>query len=250
MNNKILNLQKQNDAIYSSLISKNITFERKIIPSIDSESEDAIFTILMEENKELKELSKNNKPPQQISDKNVLNKNDDANKKKEQIPKAKSDEKDKDSKEEEEETYEDKKSFPIIHNMEDIKRAFFNREYDMFENLIKEHPFIYYNAKYKYSSDNDGKPDYVARNLLKGFNRSLDDYRKYVMVCFRCIELEDRKYEYQSLWIVNTNENLNSVIGSIYDDFDFQIVENTEKTTFLTEFRKKDDNIFAETYVH
>jgi hypothetical protein len=70
------------------------------------------------------------------------------------------------------------------------------------------------------------------------------------MVCFRCIELEDRKYEYQSLWIINTNENLNSVIGSIYDDFDFQIVENTEKTNFLTEFRKKDDTIFAESYVH
>jgi hypothetical protein len=96
----------------------------------------------------------------------------------------------------------------IIHNMEDIKRAFFNKEYELFEELVKQHEFIYYRVSYKYSSDNDNKPDYIARNLLKGFGRALDDYRKYLLVCFRCKEYEHKKYEYNSLWIVNTKEDL------------------------------------------
>ena len=89
--------------------------------------------ILTEENKELKELSKKNRP--QVVET-----------KKEPIPKevkAKDDEED--------ESFEDsKKSYTIIHNMEDIKRAFFNKEYELFETLVKEHEFIYYKVSYKY----------------------------------------------------------------------------------------------------
>ena len=159
---------------------------------------------------------------------------------------------------EEDESFEEvKKSYTIIHNMEDIKRAFFNKEYELFEELVKQHEFIYYKVSYKYSSDNDNKPDYVARNLLKGFGRALDDYRKYLLVCFRCVEVEPKKYEYNSLWIVNTNDDLKTVIGSFYDDFDFQLqtfdVENSINK-FLEELRKKDmeieTNIIGETYIH
>jgi outer membrane lipoprotein carrier protein len=57
MNPKIQNLQKQNDAIYSSLVSKNVLFTRHVISD-----ETKILEILTEENKELKELSKKNRP--------------------------------------------------------------------------------------------------------------------------------------------------------------------------------------------
>jgi hypothetical protein len=246
MNQKIQNLQKQNDAIYSSLVSKNILFTRHVIGDITDETQ--IFEILSAENKELKELSKNNRPVQQVVEKKptvpVVEK-------KEPIPKEPKND-------EEDESFEEvKKSYTIIHNMEDIKRAFFNKEYELFEELVKQHEFIYYRVSYKYSSDNDNKPDYVARNLLKGFGRALDDYRKYFLVCFRCVEVEPKKYEYNSLWIVNTNDDLKTVIGSFYDDFDFQLqtfdVENNINK-FLEELRKKDmeieTNIIGETYIH
>ena len=235
MNPNIENLKKQNDAIYSSLVSKNILFTRHVISD-----ETKILEILTEENKELKELSKKNRP--QVVET-----------KKEPIPKEV-----KEKDDEEDESFEDsKKSYTIIHNMEDIKRAFFNKEYELFEELVKEHEFIYYKVSYKYSRDNDRKPDYVARNLLKGFGRALDDYRKYLLICFRCKEYEIAKYEYNSLWIVNTKDDLKTVIGSFYDDFDFQLqtfdVENSF-TNFLEEFRKKDldveTNIIGETYIH
>lgn len=246
MNQKIQNLQKQNDAIYSSLVSKNVLFTRHVIGDITDETQ--IFEILSAENKELKELSKNNRPPPQVIEKKpavpVVEK-------KEPIPKEPKND-------EEDESFEEvKKNYTIIHNMEDIKRAFFNKEYELFEELVKQHEFIYYRVSYKYSSDNDNKPDYVARNLLKGFGRALDDYRKYLLVCFRCVEVEPKKYEYNSLWIVNTNDDLKTVIGSFYDDFDFQLqtfdVENSINK-FLEELRKKDmeieTNIIGETYIH
>ena len=238
MNPKIQNLQKQNDAIYSSLVSKNVLFTRRVITD-----ETKILDILTEENKELKELSKNNRPAPQVIEKKpavpVVEK-------KEQIPKEL---------DEEDESFEDsKKSYTIIHNMEDIKRAFFNKEYELFEELIKQHEFIYYKVSYKYSSDNDRKPDYVARNLLKGFGRALDDYRKYLLVCFRCTEYEPIKYDYNSLWIVNTKDDLKTIIGSFYDDFDFQLQTFDVENNFLEEFRKKDLevelNIIGETYIH
>ena len=56
MNPNIENLKKQNDAIYSSLVSKNVLFTRYVI-----NDETKILEILTEENKALKELSKNNK---------------------------------------------------------------------------------------------------------------------------------------------------------------------------------------------
>jgi hypothetical protein len=247
MNTKILTLQKQNDAIYSSLVSKNVLFTRHVIS--DTTDETKILEILTEENKELKELSKNNRPISQIVEKKPVSQ---VVEKKEPIPKEPKDDED-----EEESFEESKKSYTIIHNMEDIKRAFFNKEYESFEELIKQHEFIYYKVSYKYSSDNDRKPDYVAKNLLNGFGRALDDYRKYLLVCFRCKEYEPAKYEYNSLWIVNTKDDLKTVIGSFYYDFDFQLqtfdVENNI-THFLEEFRKKkiggETNIIGETYIH
>jgi hypothetical protein len=239
MNPNIENLKKQNDAIYSSLVSKNVLFTRYVI-----NDETKILEILTEENKALKELSKNNRPITQVVDKKPVITNET---KKE--PKDDGDE---------EESFEDsKKSYTIIYNMEDIKRAFFNKEYELFEEFITKEDFIYYKVSYKYSSDNDNKPDYIARNLLKGFGRALDDYRKYFLVCFRCKEYEPKKYEYNSLWIVNTKDDLKTVIGSFYDDFDFQLqtfdVENNINK-FLEEFRKKDmdveTNIIGEIYIH
>jgi hypothetical protein len=243
MNPKIQNLQKQNDAIYSSLVSKNIQFTRHITCDIIDETK--IIEILSQENKELKELSKNNKPVVEVVEKKQI-----IQPKKEPIPKE--------NNEEEEESFEEtKKSYTIISNMEEIKRAFFNKEYELFEELIKQHEFIYYKVSYKYSSDNDNKPDYVARNLLKGFSRSLDDYRKYLLVCFRCNEVDTKKYIYDSLWIVNTNDDLKTVIGSFYDDFDFHVQvfdDENSISNFLEILRKKDmeieTNIIGEIYIH
>ena len=107
MNPKIQNLQKQNDAIYSSLVSKNVLFTRHII-SDESIDETKILDILTQENKELKELSKNNRPVSQIIEKKTVIP---VFEKKEPIPKEIKDD-------DEDESFEDsKKSYTIINNI-------------------------------------------------------------------------------------------------------------------------------------
>ena len=141
-----------------------------------------------------------------------------------------------------------------ITNLEDIKRAFFNKEYDTFETLIKPHPLKYYRASYNYASDKDGAPEFVAKNLVKGFVRNLDDFRKYFITGFRCFSDVDesglKKYSYPSMWIVNSNDKLEDIIGSLYEDFTFS--EENDVDVFLRDFRKLDDvdNLLDEAYLH
>jgi hypothetical protein len=230
--NKIKNITKQNDSIYTSLVSKNIEFTRADVSSIIDNNKK--LEILTDENLKLKELSKNARPPQVIKEKvlPII---------KEKVPEI-----------HEEESYEEpQKKFDTITNMEDIKRAFFSKDYDLFYTLIKEHNFKYYSADYKYSCDKDGVQSFIAKNLVKGFVRSLDDYRKYLLVCFRCFSSEHNTYTYPSLWIVNSNEPLSEIIGSVYEDFNYTEVSDIKD--FLTKFRKievDDSLLLDEGYVH
>ena len=60
---KITLFIKQNDTIYNALIAKNIVFTRKDINNVSNDEEK--MKLLIEENEELKLISKNNKPIQE-----------------------------------------------------------------------------------------------------------------------------------------------------------------------------------------
>ena len=253
MSAKLQSIQKQNDSILSSLLSRKIEFERAIIP--EGISEDEHIRILTEENLRLKEVVKANKPaPQPKEEKPKV----------EQLkikPESKQESKSKEkleSKEDDdqEETFEEPvKKFETITNMEDLKRAFFNGLYEEFETHVKASPYKFYRVEYKYNADKDGAPDFSAKNLLKGFVRNFDDYRKYFMICFRCWKDSNEikiKYQYKSLWIVNTLEPIANVIGSFSDDFEF--VEESDITTFISDIKKLENidesQCIGESYVH
>ena len=233
-------LQKQNDSIYMSLNNRGIEFERYLV--LDSITDDEKIQILLEENSKLKELINKHKPPQQVK----------------QIQTTQtqpSPVKPKTTENDEEEDYsEPVKKFECITNMEDMKRAFFNGDYDTFESAVREHKFPMFEASYKYSSDKDGAPEFVAINLVNGFVRNLEDYRKYLMACFRCNKIGDEhlvKYEYKSYWIVNSLEPLSDIIGSNYEDFDWKVISETEMSSFLMDIRKlADDVVLSEKYLH
>jgi hypothetical protein len=259
----IIGLQKQNDAMYSSLTAKNITFERTNITE-DMTEEDNL-KLLQEENTRLKDVVNANKPPPQP--KQEKKKLDEPTLKKE--IKSKEDEGDNggdnggDDGDNGVEIYVDTvQKFNTITNMEELKRAFFNGDYMVFEEQIKSNPFKFYKVSYKYDSDKDGVPDFSAKNLLKGFVRNFDDYRKYFMICFRCWKNQHEvKYKYDSYWIVNTNEPISNVIGSLAEDFDFvEII--TDIDDFISKIKKlpqiesdeplwiNDFSCIGESYVH
>ena len=242
MDKQIINLKKQNEGMEIAFKNKNIEFTKLSTDNIDPEIE---IKLLKNYNEYLKTISKNNRAPPQEKPMKQEQK---------QPPTQKKEEEDEG---EDDVSKEVKPVYSTIVNMEDIKRAFFNKEYDTFNALIREHPFKYYQVNYKYASDNTGRPQYVAKNLLRGFVQSLDDYRKYFIVCFRCILMnkDTNEYSYPSYWIVNSNDDIKTIIGSLYDDYDFNLVEEQNEITSLLKKMEKneneeDDTLIGEIYLH
>ena len=240
---QIANLTKQNEGMEASFKTKGIPFTKLSIDSVDPETE---LLMLQNYNKYLKEISLANRPVKVKEEKPAV---------KEPIKVAKDDDDD-------EPSYKEAKPvFSTITNMEDIKRAFFSKDYDTFNTLVRQQPFKYYKANYKYADDNNGKPAFVAKNLLRGFVQNLDDYRKYLMVCFKCIIAPNSDkpihYKYHAYWIVNSNDDLKTIIGSIYDDFEFFEVDSDDPervVIMLREMQKNDDDndptLVGEAYLH
>ena len=135
---KIQMFTKQNDSIYASLVARNIEFVRVDVSGLEN-PEDKL-NALVDENNKLKEVVKANKPAPVPKEPKPV-----------QAPQPKKESalKEKKDDEEEEETFEEvKPKFNTITNMEDIKRAFCNKEYDVFESLVQAHPFKYYRVQY------------------------------------------------------------------------------------------------------
>lgn len=240
MDKQIANLKKQNEGMETAFKNKNIEFTKLNTDDIDPEIE---LNLLKNYNEYLKGISKNNRPPPQEKQEQK------------QHSVAKKSEEDEDQGDDD--VPKDLKPvYSTIVNMEDIKRAFFNKEYDNFNDLIRQNPFKYYQVNYKYASDNTGRPQYVAKNLLRGFVQGLDDYRKYFIVCFRCIltNKDINEYSYPSYWIVNSNDDIKTILGSLYDDYDFNLVDNPSEITCLLKKMEKteteDDTLVGEIYLH
>lgn len=240
---QITNLKKQNEGMETSFKNKNIQFNKLSLNTMDNHETELM--LLKDYNNYLKGISAANKPPPQEK---VI---------KVEPPKKKEKEEHDEDDDQCELPKEVKSVYSTITNMEDIKRAFFCKEYETFNALVRQHPFKYYKVNYKYSSDNNGRPGYVAKNLLRGFVQGLDDYRKYLMVCFRCILVnkDTTEYIYPSYWIVNSNDDIKTILGSLYDDYDFINVEEEESITKLLKKMEKnedenDDTLIGEVYLH
>ena len=265
MDKQISNILKQNQSIHSSLVSRKINDLPELISLTETMSLDEQLKLLIDENNKLKEIVKVNKPVEEVKAKEVKAKEVKVSevKPKEVKPKS-SDDDDSD-----EDAKEVQPKFSTITNMEDIKRAFFSADYELFKNLLLEHQFKMYTGEYLYASDKDGAPDYSARNLVKGMIRSFDDYRKYFMICFRCFQNQDNlskmTYTYPSLWIVNSTDSINSIIGSgnasrrpdgqrsVAEDYKLTEVSSENILDFLKLLEKLNEEtpgLIAESYVH
>ena len=227
---QILNLIKQNDGMFMGLTKKNIEYIRIVVP--DTISDEEKLVLLQEENAQLKAIVQANKPPPQP--------------KKEKAPEPAP-------------VDEVPKEKEIVHhtytNLEDMKRAFFGNEFESYLSMVCEHPFKFYKASYKYNEDNDGRPVYIATNLLKGIVRNYEKMGKYAMLVFRCWKKNDEnKYQYESFWMLNSNEDIVVVAKNAQEDFTF---EEINMETFDNNFRRinegqvaEDMTMLAETYIH
>lgn len=241
-------LLKKNKAIYDSLVSRDIFFDREII--LETYTEEDKVKFLSNENTRLIECVKLNRLPQQPKKEKVL-----------QQDKKQNEKKVVDKNEEEEEEYKEEiKKFSTKINMEDIKRLFFMGEIDNFKDEVKKHELNFYEANYKYDSDKDGAPEFSATNLLKGFCKKVDKFTKHYMISFRCYKTGILNYKYESLWIFNSNDKLEDIITDFYEEFEFIKVDNDKIDEFLVKMEKKKigdeyeiidgKELIGEVYVH
>ena len=250
MEKQIAILIKQNDGMEASFKNKGIKFTKLSVD--DTVALERQLDLLTIQNEYLKDISKQNRPPPQEKSKEQVKSNEQP-KQKDAKPKDAEEEED----DEEEFVKEVRPVYSTITNMENIKRACFSKDYTTAANLIKQQPLKFYKANYKFSGDNIGRPAYVAKNLLRGFVQVLDEYRRYFMICFRCIliDKETNEYRYPSYWIVNTNDDLKAVLGSVYNDFEFVAVEGEEAVSKMLKRMEKnedenDEALIGEVYLH
>lgn len=258
--NKLQGMMKQNDGIYSSLTTRSIEFVRHQIDLANLESKTQeelgqIMSQIQKENAELKDLANKNKPPPTPKELKPESTTTTTSTSTSTTTSTKAKKENNDD--EDEPSYDEPvKKFTTVCNMEDMKRAFFGKEYEQFTQLVREQSQLtFYRVSYKYSSDKDGAPTFSAKNLIGGFVRSFDDYRKYFMICFRCIKHDtEQTYTYPSLWIVNSTDPVKDIVGSLYDDYEFEQVEfNDEFITSLKKIRDTEldnDLLIEEKYVH
>jgi len=248
MEKQIAGLLKQTESIYGSLKAKDVPGLGELAIPDSSLPLEEQKDLLSKENARLKELVKAFKPPDEPKEPKSKPQAKEPKEPKAQEPS------DPDDSDQEENLEPLPPKFTTIGNMEDLKRAFFSGEYSQFEEIVKASPYKFYQATYKFASDKDGAPDYSARNLIKGFIRSFDDYRKYFMICFRCMQSTEPTYSYPSIWIVNAVEPIEKIIGSNVEDFDLVEVTDTEYiNNLLVQMRKMDEEtprLIGEGYVH
>lgn len=231
MTDRILaNLERQNNGIYNGLVKKNIEFTRTEI--LDTMDIDEKINLLKEENDRLKVISNANKPPPQVKEKKVQPVAQVAN-----------------------EIKEKPKKIETIMDLDSMNRAFFNDEFDSFEQQFLDCNLKMYYASYKYNSDKDDAPDFSATNLHQNFVQKCMNHAKYFMICFRCWKnVSETKYKYDSYWLMNMNDPLSSVMGDFGDDFEF--TEILDKNVFIQEIKKRSEPIkddyecIRENYVH
>lgn len=133
------------------------------------------------------------------------------------------------------EGHEEKKvAYSKISNLEPVKRAFCNKEFESFETLIQTQNLKLYNVDYIDSSEFDGRPDFILVNKNKGFVQSMDEVRPYFYIAFSCYK-KDGKVNFKSYWIVNTNDPFEKVLGSDAECFKFE--QLTDVKEFVTAFK-------------
>lgn len=238
MENKINALLKQNQSIYNSLVAKNVPDIGTLVELTDDMTLEQKYEFLLNDNILFKKLLPKPVIVPKVAEPKII------------IPTVKVIIDD-----DEDEIQKDPViKYDTITNMEDMKRAFFSEEYDIFDNLVREHKFRLYYGNYKFSSDKDGCAEYNAKNLIRGFVRNFEDYGKYFMICFRCFlnVIDDKNtYLYSSLWIVNTNDDISKITGTLSDDFELN--EVTDLESFYKDMRKLDpeiERLVGEGYVH
>jgi hypothetical protein len=151
-----------------------------------------------------------------------------------------------------------KRSFFSLLKDEDDNCAF-NNVNEQFEHTINSFDNLaFYFGEYNYEGEMDGKPEFIQNNTLKStFGSIVTDHVKYLFAKFNLYRYQN-KCKYPSMWIVNSIDSIEDILGHDASYFTFTKVELNDKdsrNSFIKNFEKKlnpivEDNIIQDTIVY
>lgn len=142
-----------------------------------------------------------------------------------------------------------KTSFSFIKENENGEPIFENID-DQVKFCLTEHPFKLYKAVYRERNIYDENKSFLHTNLNSGFSGVFSELKDYMYACFRLIiNPLDGSCLYNSWWIINSELSIEEVLGSDSILFDFKEVPSNKIEDFIMEFKRSDlVDILDETY--
>lgn len=133
-----------------------------------------------------------------------------------------------------------KDSFGILKKDEnDI--PFYSSLSDQFIDIMSKNQSLrFLRAKYYDFPVFDESMEFRFVNTNIGTAKSFEGYEKYFFICFRLfVDPETNVCTYESLWIVNTSDSLETVvIPSDYPYFTWEEISDSDRVNFVREFLK------------
>lgn len=119
-----------------------------------------------------------------------------------------------------------------------------------FKEILQKYPMLkFYRATYNYFMDYTDKPDYIVKNVHKGHILMFQELQTNKL--YGCLRLyvKNNIPTYESLWILNTSNDIKDVFLDILESFNF--VEVNGDDFFINDFYKKEiiDDLIVENYI-
>jgi len=130
----------------------------------------------------------------------------------------------------------------LTASLEPCKSKFFSNDASFLNDIIDNNFQVYY-GEYVDIADYDGKPEFIVKNLVKGFVQQLDNERKNLFTAFKCTK--DENYQISSLWICNCVSPLVEIVPSMNENFALEklnINDADDVTKILSIFNKNDND--------
>lgn len=148
---------------------------------------------------------------------------------------------------------EPKIEFPTVGSLELCKKNFFDGNTIAFMEELRSNHFKIYFAEYKYVHDYEHKPSFIVDNLLRGFVQQLENKRKYLFVCFKCLQ-KNGSYIIQAIWICNCPIPMEEIVSDKYDDFEWEeldvnIYSHAQKIWHIMH-KEPSNNLVSIQYLH
>ena len=127
---------------------------------------------------------------------------------------------------------------PSNMSLDDVKRKYYEHRKDStpyfsteFMASFDSSGYSIYKSTYKYSSDFDGRLDFINNNAVNGFAQNMDDSKSKYLFGMLTLLNKDGANQVNGYWIIRGDKPIREVFGYIFlEDNEWQKLDFNEET--------------------